>query len=109
MDVLVVALFARHVKVDNLILVRIVDIVSCFDVKLSALFVLNDCTKSLGDSVEESSFTHARITHDSDFKAEVIVINLTTSNSKACICILLLLQEDSLVRCSKVIAIQIQD
>jgi hypothetical protein len=38
----------------------------------------------------------------------VIVIDLTTSSSEACIGILLLLQEDSLVRCSKVIAIQIQ-
>ena len=46
-DVFVVTLATWHVKVNYLVLVRVIDVVSCLDVKLGRLLVLDDGTEGL--------------------------------------------------------------
>jgi len=90
MDVFVMAFFAGHVEIDDLVLVSIVNIVCRLDVQLSALFVFNYCAQSLRDCVQEGGFAYSRVSNDCDLEAEVVVIDLTTSSS-ASIGVLLLL------------------
>jgi len=45
------ALLAGHIKVNDFVLVSIVDIESSFDMELTAFLVLNYTSKSLGNGV----------------------------------------------------------
>jgi len=90
-DIFVVPLLAWHVKVDDLVLVRVVDVVRCLDMQLCRLFVFDDCAKRLRDGVQEGSLTDTRVANERDLETEVIVVDFTAWH------LLLLLEEHGLV------------
>ena len=85
------AFFPWHIEVDDLVLVRVIDIVGCFDVKFSRLLILDNCAKRLRDGIEEGGLSNSRVSDDSDLESEVIVIDLPARQ------LLLLLEKQGLI------------
>ena len=91
MHIFVVPLLAGHIKVDNLVLVCIVDVesglfkefmisifgvtsVTYLDVQLARLFILDDATERLRNGVKERGLSDTTISHKSYLESEMVVI-----------------------------------
>ena len=53
------SLLPWHVEVDYLVLISIIDVESCLDMKLAAFLVLNDAAQCLRDGIQKCGLTHS--------------------------------------------------